>query len=431
MLAFMQTLILLTTLSAAVISASSVSVFRYDPPTRSGPLSMYKTRAKYGVPISPELSAAVRRAGFNIHNLNKRQQQKQQGNVSAFPYRGDSEWLNQVKLGTPPQVVNLQLDTGSAELWVFADKHPTANKAGRRVYSPSKSSTAARMPGLSWEKSYAGGNSASGTEVYNDTVRLGDIVAQSQAILPATAASESYVKSPYDGILGLELANFTATLPVKAQGPTNFFETIKSSLPSPLFGVDLKQDNESFFDFGVVPTNRYRGEVGWTPVNPSRVKGMDYSRWNMTASGYAIGDSKTVPLKARNMTGVVDTGTTLLYLDKPIVEEYYGKVPGSRYDPLLAGWVFPCGIAQPLPDFSFGVGPVGSAVTITIPGTYLNWTEDAQAKIDCFGGIQESIDLEGSKVSIFGTVAIKSAYVIFEDARPAANPRVGWAAKDL
>ncbi|EHA56352.1 endothiapepsin [Pyricularia oryzae 70-15] len=426
---FTQSFTLLTTLGAAAVSAGTVSVFKHDPPTRSGPLSIYNTRAKYGIPITPELSAAVSRAGFDVEKLDKRQQQ-QQGSAPARPYRNDTEWLNQVQVGTPPQNLTVQLDTGSAEFWVFADTHPTAKQAGRGVYSPSNSSTAALIPGITWSKGYVGGDSASGDAVYNDTVRVGDLVSQSQTILPATAASASYVNSSYDGILGLDLADYTATLPIEFKGPPNFFEAIKPSLPAPLFGVDLKQDKESFFDFGVIPPNRYRGDVGWTAINRFRVKDMDFTRWNMTVSAYSIGNVQTAPLKTRNMTGVADTGTTLMYLDKPVVQEYYSQVPGSRYDSTSAGWVFPCD-GGPMPDFSFGVGPMESATVITVPGIYLNWTVNDQAKRECFGGLQEAINFQGASISLFGTVAMKAAYVIFEDRRPDADPRIGWAVKDL
>ncbi|TLD14340.1 uncharacterized protein PgNI_02680 [Pyricularia grisea] len=428
---FMQTFALLATWSAAVISASSVRVSKYDPPTWNGPLSIYKTHAKYGVPISPELSAAVRRAGFDTEKLNKRQQRQQQGSATAYPYYGDTEWLMQVKVGTPPQFFNAQVDTGSSEFWVFSDQHPTAREAGHIVYSPSRSLTAAFIPGLSWNQTYASGNSAWGNQVYNNVVQLGDVVAQSQAVLPATAASEGFVNSAFESLLGLDLLEYTATLPIEARGPPNFFGTIKSSLPSPLFSMDLKYKKQSLFDFSVVPSNRYRGRVSWAPIHPVRAKGINYSRWNITAFGYGIGDAKTVPLKPRTITGVVDTGTTLLYLNKPIVEKYYSKVPGSRYNPLKAAWFYPCKISHLLPDFSFGVGPVGKAVTITIPGKYFNWSPNEVENNECFGGLQESIDFKGGKASIFGTVAIKAVYVIFEDPRPAANPRIGWAAKDV
>ncbi|TLS21408.1 uncharacterized protein PpBr36_10288 [Pyricularia pennisetigena] len=442
---FAQTFALLTTLGAAAVSGGPV--VKREQPTGSGPLSVYNTRIKYGLPIPPELAVTVKRAGVETSTLDKRQllealqqqdqkqqaqpQRNQHGRVSAVPTRNNTEWVSKIEIGTPPQVLTVQLDTGSAELWVFADAHPTAKAAGHSVYSPSLSSNASLIPDMAWNKSYAGGDGASGSAVYNDVVRVGDVVAQSQAVLPATAASDSLVKSPYDGILGLSLSNYTSTLPADVKGPPNFFTTVKSTLQAPLFGVDLKQDEESYFDFGAVAMDRCRGQVGWAPVLRYLVNGNDFARWNMTASGYAVGNVTAADLKPAYMTGVVDTGTTLLYLDKPIVADYYGHVPGARYDADSSGWVFPCEQAKPLPDFSFGVGDAGNVAVITVPGKYLNWAPNDDAKKECFGGLQEAFDYQGGKLSLFGAVAMKSAYVIFEDNRPAAEPRIGWAPKDL
>ncbi|TLD33745.1 hypothetical protein PspLS_00220 [Pyricularia sp. CBS 133598] len=447
---FTQTFTLLTALGATAVSGGPVE--RREPSKRSGPLSVYNTRIKYGLPIPPELAVTVKRASIDASTVTKRQlleelqnqdqsqaqaQRTQNGIVSAIPTRNNTEWVTKIEIGTPPQALTVQLDTGSAELWVFAN--PTAKAAGRAVYNPSDSSTASLIPNLAWNKSYAGGDGASGNAVYNDVVRVGDVVAKSMAVLPATVASDSLVQSPYDGILGLSLSNYTSTLPAnasrppavlpQADEPPNFFTTVKSSLKAPLFGVDLRQDEESYFDFGVVPMNRYRGEVGWAPVLRYLVNGQDFTRWNMTASGYAVGNATAADLKPAYMTGVVDTGTTLLYLDTPIVTDYYSHVSGSRYDKDSAGWVFPC--SQPLPDFSFGVGDAGSVTVITVPGKYINWAVNDEAKNECFGGLQEAFDYQGGKLSLFGTVAMKSAYVIFEDNRPASDPRIGWASKDL
>ncbi|EHA51121.1 endothiapepsin [Pyricularia oryzae 70-15] len=449
---FTQTFTLLTTLGAAAVSGGPVA--KRETPSKSGPLSVYNTRLKYGLPIPPELAVTVKRAGIDASAVDKRQlldelqnqvppqaqaQRIQNGSVSAFPTRNNTEWVSKITIGTPPQTLTVQLDTGSSELWVFANS--AAKAAGHAVYSPSGSSSASLIPNLAWNNSYASGDGASGNAVYNDVVRVGDVVAQSMAVLPATTASDSLVQSPYDGILGLSLANYTATLPADAQGPPaalpqasgppNFFTTVKSSLTAPLFGVDLRQDEESFFDFGIVPMSRCRGEVGWAPVLRYLANGHDFARWNMTASGYAVGNVTAADLKPAYMTGVVDTGTTLMYLDKPIVDDYYSHVPGSRYDNASAGWVFPCAQAQPLPDFSFGVGDADHVAVITVPGKYLNWAVNDVAKNECFGGLQEAFDYEGGKLSLFGAVAMKSAYVIFEDNRPASDPRIGWAPKDL
>lgn len=38
------------------------------------------------------------------------------GVLTGFVEQDDREWLCPVKIGTPPQTVNLDLDTGSADL---------------------------------------------------------------------------------------------------------------------------------------------------------------------------------------------------------------------------------------------------------------------------------------------------------------------------
>ncbi|TLD04220.1 uncharacterized protein PgNI_12138 [Pyricularia grisea] len=449
---FTQTFALLTTLGAAAVSGGSVVVKR-EPSTKNGPVSDYYTRVKYGIPIPPQLSAIVKRAGIDTssklrkrqlleelqgqHQVQAQSERQQNSSISAIPRRNDTEWVNKVEIGTPAQALTFQIDTGSSELWVYADPNPTATAANRSTYSSSKSTSASLIPNVAWNKSYSGGEGVSGSAVYYDVVRVGDIVAQSQAVLPATQASASLVESPYDGILGLSLANYTSVLSSngtsvpEADAPTSFFMTVKSSLKAPLFGVDLKQNEESYFDFGIVPMNRYRGKVGWAPVLRDLSNGARFRNWNMTASGYAIGNATASNLTTAYMTGVVDTGTTLMYLDQPIVQEYYSNIAGSRYDANLTAWLFPCNQKKPLPDFSFGVGDAPDVTLITVPGRYFNWSVHDNVTWECYGGLQEAYDYKGGKLSLFGSVAMKAAYIIFEDNRPASEPRIGWAAKDL
>jgi len=79
---------------------------------------------------------------------------------------------NKVTIGTPPQPIDVQLDTGSSELWVnpncTGSYNPTVcNKLPR--YDPTTSSTAADQNGT-FEISYGTGNVAG--EYWKDTVNL-------------------------------------------------------------------------------------------------------------------------------------------------------------------------------------------------------------------------------------------------------------------
>lgn len=116
------------------------------------------------------------------------------------------------------------------------------------------------------------------------------------------------------------------------------------------------------------------------------------------------------------ITGIADTGTTLLMLDDSIVSDYYSQVSGAEDSEEEGGYVFSCDAT--LPDFSFNVG----SGNITVPGSYINWAAVDTTNTTCYGGLQSDSSIG---FSIFGDIALKAAYVVFDG----AEGRVGWAAK--
>lgn len=117
------------------------------------------------------------------------------------------------------------------------------------------------------------------------------------------------------------------------------------------------------------------------------------------------------------ITGIADTGTTLLMLPDAVVSAYYGQVSGAQDSTEEGGYVFSCDAT--LPDFSFNVGDG----EITIPGTYINFQPISTGSSTCYGGIQSD---SGIGMAIFGDIALKAALVVFDS----GNSRLGWAAKD-
>lgn len=80
--------------------------------------------------------------------------------------------MNQVSIGTPPQLVDVQLDTGSSELWVdpycAGSYDPTACNAMPR-YDPATSSTTVDLDGT-LEIQYGTGDVEG--EYRSDTVQI-------------------------------------------------------------------------------------------------------------------------------------------------------------------------------------------------------------------------------------------------------------------
>jgi len=199
-----------------------------------------------------------------------------------------------------------------------------------------------------------------------------------------------------DGLLGLAFSSINTVKPTKQ---TTFFDTVKSSLAKPLFAVDLKAGAPGTYDFGYIDSSKYKGSITYVPVSTAN------GFWEFTA-GSGVGDS------------IADTGTSLLYLPDSVVDSYYSKVSGAKYDSQQGGYTFPC--STTLPNYNQVIG----GATYTVPGKYINYAPIDSTGRTCFGGIQSS---DGIGFNIFGDVFLKAVYVIFDQSQ--SSPRLGFAAQ--
>jgi len=197
---------------------------------RSGPYQLAKAYKKFGVPLPEDLKNALERL-----RLEKRK--RSTGNEVTKPESYDVEYLTPVSIGTPGQVLHLDIDTGSSDLWVFSSETPSNLVNGQSLYEPAKSSTAQKLEGYTWKISYGDGSSSSGV-VYRDSVTLGGLTVSSQAVEAATQVSEEFTSdSNNDGLLGLGFGSLNTVQP---KGQKTWFENIMQELDSPIFTADLK-----------------------------------------------------------------------------------------------------------------------------------------------------------------------------------------------
>ncbi|KAI8627616.1 secreted aspartic proteinase precursor [Xylariaceae sp. FL1651] len=374
-------------------SRFTVNQVRNENFKRHGPAQVAKTYLKYGRPVPEELAAAL---GMDSNG------KRSEGTVNTSPTQYDSEWLTPVQIGTPAQTLNLDFDSGSSDLWVFSTDTSSRDVDGQTLYSPSKSSTSKRLTNARWSISYGDGSSSSGI-VYTDVVSIGGLTVTSQAVESAQTVSSEFVSdTDSDGLLGLAFSSLNTVTPTQQK---TWFDNIKGSLDSPVFAVDFKSGEPGTYDFGFVDSSKYTGSLAYASVSTSQ------GFWEFTSSGYAVGSGS---FKSSSIDGIADTGTTLLYLPSSIVSAYYAQVSGARNNAAAGGYVFSC--SATLPSFTFGVG----SARITIPGKYMNYAPYSGST--CFGGLQSS---SGIGINIFGDVALKAAYVVFD----ASGPRIGWASK--
>ncbi|KAI9043422.1 pepsin-like aspartic protease [Aspergillus affinis] len=352
-----------------------------NPKTLNLPAQYAKFLAKYGATVPQSVKDAASK-----------------GTAVTKPEEYDSEYLTPVTIGGT--TLNLDFDTGSADLWVFSSELSSSEQSGHSVYKPSDNAT--KLQGSTWDISYGDGSSASG-DVYKDTVTVGGVTAKSQAVEAASTISSEFTQDKNnDGLLGLAFSSINTVEP-KAQ--TTFFDTVKSQLDSPLFAVALKYHAAGSYDFGFLDDSKYTGEITYSDVDTSQ------GFWQFTADGYAVGDGAT---KNDPITAIADTGTTLILIDDSIVSAYYKQVTGAKNDASAGGYVFPC--STDLPTFTVVIGDYKAVV----PGKHINYAPVTEGGSSCFGGIQSN---SGLGLSILGDVFLKSQYAVFDS----EGPRIGFA----
>ncbi|KAK7984033.1 TOM complex component Tom7 [Apiospora arundinis] len=419
----LEEILQITTLGGMTFRVPQVPNQRYTG-MRRGPLAMARAYSKYGIAFSDDLLAAVERllvelglisngggsGGEGDDNTNST---SGQGEVAALPELFDSEYLCPVQIGTPPQTLNLDFDTGSSDLWVFSSETPKSQVKGQAIYDISKSSTAQLMTGASWSISYGDGSSSSGN-VYTDTVTIGGVTVKDQAVESARQVSAQFTqRASTDGLLGLAFSSINTVRPSQQK---TFFDSALNGLAMPVFTANLKKGEAGNYNFGFIDRTEFTGDIAFFPVNAST------GFWQFDASGYAIADGAPV---SSPHAAIADTGTTLLLVPADIAAAYYAKVPGATNDATAGGYTFPCSTTSSLPSFTAVIGDY-SAV---IPGGFINYApvdgNSFETATTCFGGIQETP--AGFPFAIYGDIFLKAQFVVFHG----ANQQVGFAAKPL
>lgn len=136
---------------------------------------------------------------------------------------------------------------------------------------------------------------------------------------------------------------------------------------------------------------------------------MDNSQgfWSFTADGYSAGSAQ-----GGSLSGIADTGTTLMLLSDDVVDAYWGQVSSASSS--QGSYVFDCSAS--LPDFTLTVAGYDAVV----PGDYLNYAPNGDGT--CYGGLQSAGSIG---FNIFGDIFLKSQVVVFD----LDNVQLGLAAK--
>ncbi|KAL5527985.1 hypothetical protein ACEPAG_6786 [Sanghuangporus baumii] len=220
-----------------------------------------------------------------------------------------------VGVGSPATTYSLLIDTGSSNTWVGAS----------RAYVQTSTS---ENTGQNVSATYGTG-SFSGTE-YIDTVTLSsDLVITRQGIGVASTSSEF---QDVDGILGLGPVNLTeGTVSGSGTVPTvtdNLFS--QGTISEEVVGIyyaptTVESTTNGELTFGGVDTSRTTSDISYVPITSTSPAS---AYWGVDQS-ITYGSSGTEVLSST--AGIVDTGTTLIFLATDAYNTYV-SLTGATLD---------------------------------------------------------------------------------------------------
>ncbi|KAH9979073.1 aspartic peptidase domain-containing protein [Lactifluus volemus] len=301
----------------------------------------------------------------------------------------DLLYYGPVGFGTPSQVLSVDIDTGSADLWVPLN---CKNCHGRQ-FSSSRSSTF-RSTNQAFSVAYGTGK-VSGT-VITDSVSIAGLTVDHQAFGAVSEQSDEFGKQPNDGLIGMAFGTIA-----QCRQPTFFENLIKQRiLSAPLFSIHLsrREKEGSSVCFGCVDSSQTIGPPTWFPV-------ISKTYWTIGMDGMWV-NGKKAPTK---LTAAIDTGTSLIYVPSKLAIAFYSLIPGSKrasqYGP--GYWTVPCYSVRQV-ELSFG----GHRFAIHPEDFQLG--RESAGSADCVGGILSTGDSLPPDLAIVGDEFLKSWYSTYD-----------------
>ncbi|ORX50169.1 rhizopuspepsin II [Hesseltinella vesiculosa] len=314
------------------------------------------------------------------------------GTVPMTDVSGDVEYYAEVQIGTPPQTLKLDFDTGSSDLW-FASTLCSGCSSTQTKYDPTKSSTY-QKEGKSWSISYGDGSSASGITGL-DTVNLGGLAITNQRIELAQQESASFGQDPVDGLLGLGFDTISTVAGTKTPVDSLIAQNLISK---PVFGVFLGHTSTGGggeYVFGGYDASKVSGSFTTVKVDSSQ-------GWYGFTVDSAAGAGTT---KTGSFSAIADTGTSLMLLPNSIASTIAKSYRAT--DNRDGTYTINCDPTK-LAPLTLTIG----GTKFTIPAADLIYYKQGT---QCIAGFGYSNMAEG----ILGDVFLKNVYTVFDQGTPA------------
>ncbi|KAH8770849.1 aspartic peptidase domain-containing protein [Diaporthe sp. PMI_573] len=339
-------------------------------------------------------------------------------------------------MGTPPQNLTLQLDTGSSDIWVPWNLATVCEeKCTLGNFDPNASTTFTDAGKGTFDISYVDGSFANG-DYFMDTFQIAGATVSNVTMGLGLNTTIAY------GLVGVGY-----TLNEAIVDTENSLSAAYPNLPvvmvnEGLIGTnayslwlnDLDSSKGNIL-FGGIDTEKYIGNLTRIDTLENNKTGVFDSFLVPVTSLLAVSASGTDELTSTEfpIEVVLDSGTTLSYLPNDIAEQIWREV-GATYTPEVGLALLPCRMQSSQGHFSFGfAGPDGPRINVSMdelvldlvtsgpPPTFISGPFEGEDA--CEFGFQNS----SKSPFLLGDTFLRSAYVVYD----LMNNEIGIAQTDF
>ena len=363
-------------------------------------------------------------AGVVQYDFNKITQQRQTsldkraGTIAASLENNETLYVVNVNIGTPPQSVQMQLGTGTSDVWVtnasaaYCQQHACQGIA----YNPTESSSYDTLPTV-FNITYVDGTGSSGI-YFTDTLGIGDVS------LKAVEMALANVTTIGNGIMGISFALDEAVCNVPgncATYPTVLDQMVtQGQINSHAFSLWLNDLDASTGTvlFGGIDVNAYHPPLLPVPIERDSSSNI-YSSFSVSFTGFTITSDGNINASFTpsnfNETVVLDSGTTLTYVPDSLfalIQAQFGIVNDTG----LGLYVYDgtMNLDQTTLDFQFG-GSSGPIIHAPMREFLVPLRSDNGSQAVSNGNLVYYFGiLPGGNNYLLGDSFLRNAYVVYD-----------------
>ena len=367
-------------------------------PALAAPGLVGKNYIKYDIKAKRVCTGLTKATG-NLGKLHARQLSsdltKQQDGTS---------YTIQLGIGSPAQPVEVQLDTGSTDLWV----NPNCANAGSQRsidfcnslprFDTTKSTSYVDL-GSSYTVVYGGGSAT--IEWVTDDVTVGGSEVQAQRFGVASNSD----REPF-GILGVGPKTFDGQ-----PDYSYFIDTLVSQgfTQSRAFGLDIRsiEAPDGSIVFGGLDRGKFIGNLEKLPIIPasSTINGDRY--WVTLGGIDLVKNGVSTSVSTASIPVLLDSGSTLTRLPESVYSSLGSNFPTASYDSNSKMYIVNCNVAQQKGTVNFKFG----GKTIKVEYKDVIWTVNSNT---CVLGVEGFPDNASPQMAILGDSFMRAAYVVFD-----------------